>query len=375
MSGDLYDQWHEGDPPYNDELDAQAANDKVTSDKAITPHLRVLDTRRLIETTPPPIDWLADGVFARGKLTLFGGREKGGKSLVQMALAIKMASGGGDVAGIDVQAARVLVIDAENGEEEIHRRIHSLGLSVDHAEELVLAEARGFDLSTGLDEIGDLLDEYEPDLVLLDSYRALWTGDERNEADIAATLNPLCALAHERCVGIGLTHHATKGEGDYRGSTAIGAAVDWVCMLSREREDSDKTRRRLTTPYARFAPQRDDRWLTIRAGEDDGPVSIEATSAFVLEREAPARDGVEAELEEYLHGLPLATATKGGGKVATPSWTGAELARAVGRDPTDGTVRRAIQRLAADGVLHRGDDKRWRPLGEFFHTNGNGSHA
>lgn len=52
--------------------------------------------------------------------------------------------------------------------------------------------------------------------------------------------------------------------------------------------------------------------------------------------------------------------------MATAGWTGADLARAVGRDPPDGTVRRALQSLEERGAIYRGEDKRW------YHRNGDG---
>ena len=95
--------------------------------------LRELDTRQMLTTVPPPLEWLVDGVFARGHHTLFGGREKRGKSLVQLVFAVCMASGGGEVAGITVKPGRVLIIDAENGERMIHRRLRMVGLDPDHS--------------------------------------------------------------------------------------------------------------------------------------------------------------------------------------------------------------------------------------------------
>lgn len=215
--------------------------------------LRPLDTYRLTTTEPPPLDWLAEGIFCRGKLTLFGGREKRGKSLVQLLLAVKMASGGGELAGIPVKPGRVLVADAENGEREIHRRLRAAGLAPEHADRLTFVEARGFDLRYDLRQLIDLAAGVY-DLVLLDSFRALWRGDERDEAEIAAALDPLRQLAHDEQIAVGLTHHAQKAGDEYRGSTAIGASIEWAVMLDRAHDDPDKTRRRLVNPLARFAP-------------------------------------------------------------------------------------------------------------------------
>ena len=74
------------------EADERDAHQRRNGHRA-TDVLTELDTLELVTTTPEPLDWLADGVFARGYMTLFGGREKRGKSLVQLALGVAMASG------------------------------------------------------------------------------------------------------------------------------------------------------------------------------------------------------------------------------------------------------------------------------------------
>ncbi len=330
--------------------------------------VRVLDTRKLITTPPPTIHWLVDGIFARGKFTLIGGREKSGKSLVQQALGTTMASGGGVVAGIAVAPGRVLILDGENGEDELHRRVHSLGLARADADDLILAELHGFDLTKHLYDVENLIVEHEPDLVLLDSFRVLWHGSERDEEEIANALYPLADLAHSSGVAIGLTHHATKGnEDDYRGSTAIGAVPDWICVLGRDREDPHKlTRRRLTTPYARFAPARDDRWLQIRSEGDDGPVWLEACGGYVPEHEHPVRDEVEGALRSIVAEGVRGEVSPIGDHTPSPcSWSNADFARAVDRDPRDWTVREVVKRLASEGVIYRDDeDGRWHPLAD-----------
>jgi hypothetical protein len=292
--------------------------------------LRVLDTHRLVTTPPEPLDWIAEGIYARGKLTLFGGREKGGKSLVQLGLAVCMASGGGEIAGISVKPGTVLIIDAENGEREIHRRLRAIGLKPEHSERLVCAEARGFDLREDLGQVVDLIDRYEPDLLLLDSFRALWRGDERDEAQVADALDPLRELSHDRVLAAGLTHHAQKAGEEYRGSSAIGASVEWVVMLSRVRDDLDRTRRKLSNPLARFAREREDRWLSICSEGDDGPVWLDGAEAF--KRPKPRDETAQAVMDTLT------------GDVKSRS----EIARLAGLSPS--TTARILRDLKNDGL-------------------------
>ncbi len=329
--------------------------------------LRVLDTLTMTTTAPPPIDWMVDGVFARGKLTMFGGREKQGKSLVQLAISVKMASGGGEVAGISVKPGKVLLIDAENGEREIHRRLRSTGLQPEHAANLVAVEARGVDLRDDRKQLETLLDEHRPDLLLLDSFRALWRGDERDEAAVAAALDPLRGLVHDREIGASITHHAQKGGSEYRGSTAIGAAMDWAVMLSREREDPfGSVRRRLSNPMARFAPERSVRWLEIiSTGGDDGAVQLAEAEPFIPPQRTTSRDEVADALKAHFRGVQGAGPFSGSCTLH-PGFTLADLARAVGRKEKDGTVRNALKDLAKEGFVSCGEDKRWRPTSTLF---------
>jgi len=141
--------------------------------------LRELDTLALLMGTPSPLAWVAEGVDAEGALTMMGGREKSGKSLLEFGISSCAASGGGSLAGIAIAPAKTLIIDAENGEREIHRRLHAIGLDPVFAKMLVIVEVRGFELREDLDRVVDLIDRHRPDRVVMDSFRSLWRGDER----------------------------------------------------------------------------------------------------------------------------------------------------------------------------------------------------
>lgn len=254
--------------------------------------LIALDTAQLLQTDPEPLQWLAEGVWARSHLTMVGGREKSGKSLVQLALAAVMAKGGGTVAGINVQAGKVLIIDAENGRREIHRRLRAMGLEPEHADRLVIVEARGVDLFKDLNRLRGLIAEHQPDLVILDSFRSLWRGDERDEAACAAALYPLADLAHDG-PAISLTHHAKKDGTEYRGSSAIGGCPDIILLLSRVAEDEDKARRKLAMPMCRVDEERPDVWLQIRRGV----LGVELREAAPFQAPRPRDEKAEAVLD------------------------------------------------------------------------------
>jgi hypothetical protein len=75
-------------------------------------------------------------------------------------------------------------------------------------------------------------------------------------------------------------------------------------------------------------------------------------------RERPRDTLADALLAARDSRLPLATPIEmangnNGG------WTLSDLARAVGRSPSDGTLRRALDELAERGLMYRDDAKRW----------------
>jgi hypothetical protein len=161
-------------------------------------------------------------------------------------------------------------------------------------------------------------------------------------------------LAHDTEVAYSLVHHAQKGGEEYRGSSAIGACVDWVVMLDREKDDPDKGRRRLSTPMARIAPEREDRWLTIRSEGDDGPVWLEEAEPFVKSREPTAKNELEGRMREAIREGATCNPLIGDDAPCTFDWSLADLARMVGENPKDGTVRAVVVRLAESGVLQAG---------------------
>src|SRR5690348_10819927 len=107
--------------------------------------LHTLDLAQMVAEPPPPIPWVVERVVALGALTLLAGVAGQGKSLVSMALAIASTRPRPTaVAGMNVEPGRVLIVDAENGKAEIHRRVHALGLDSDVLDRLTIIEADNF---------------------------------------------------------------------------------------------------------------------------------------------------------------------------------------------------------------------------------------
>ena len=303
-------------------------------DAGRVPVLRVLDMHRLLSTDPEPVPWIAKPVLARGAVTMLAGREGQGKSMLALALAAAIGHGS-TIAGIECSRGRVLVVDAENGEREAHRRVRGLGV---RPGALVYAEADGFNLRAHLAQLDALLAEHRPDVLVLDSFRSLAPGlDENDSAPVEATLGPLRGLARRHDCAVLLLHHASKASDGYRGSTAIGAAVEIGFTLARERDDPRaRTRRRLTNWKCRLAPESEPRWLALEANA--GRILIDNTEPFA--RTAP---GLSRE-DDLAQRLAEIVAAHG------PMRWG-ELCAAAGISPSAGTSNRARDRTIEAGTL------------------------
>jgi hypothetical protein len=309
--------------------------------------LRVLDVARMVAADPPAIPYVVEGIAIERTLTLISGREGEGKSLVAMALAAGVALGE-SVAGIECHRTKVLIVDAENGEYEIHRRVKALGLP---SSGITVVEANGFHLGKNLAELESLIERERPGLVILDSFRSLWPGGDENDSSVvAAVLDPLRNMLRRLGPAGILLHHVSRAGNDYRGTSAIGASIEIGYRLGRHPKDPDKRdRRSLHCFKCRPAPEPEDRWLRLHVEREQ--VFIEAVESFAEE----GGDGhTDAPKRTELAPRMVAAAAE---PIEWPS-----LARAIDRSPKDGTARRLREDLLKAGELVRLDDGRlWVP--------------
>ncbi len=185
----------------------------------VTPStIRFLDVASMAATPPAPVPWLAPPVLPRAALTVLYAPGDDCKSLVALALCAAIAHGG-ELAGIECKQGVSVYLDAENGEWEIHRRVHTLGLP---SSGVRVADASGIDLRSDTSTVQALVNEARPDLLVLDSLRSMTPGmDENDTSQTARVLDPLRRLAHESETAILLIHHSNKSGKEFRGASSI----------------------------------------------------------------------------------------------------------------------------------------------------------
>lgn len=181
-------------------------------------------------------DWCIPNWCEYGCMTLFSSKPKMGKSTIMSQLIVS-AMLGEDFYGMDLNPAPILLIDPENRQKTLVRRLnHCLqGRATGRFNdlfyrmgdfpkpltiELLIANVEAIKAKTGSDKI----------IVIMDTLRSCFAGaveDENDAAGMAKILTPLRDLTAKHNICLFLIHHNSKAADDYSGSTAILSSVDY----------------------------------------------------------------------------------------------------------------------------------------------------
>ncbi len=190
----------------------------------------------------PPIQEVVEHLLAEASLNIFFG-EPGCKktwALLDMAVCVAMAK---DWLGLKTTQSPVLIIDEDNGERRILRRMGSIlrGHNADANTPVYCISFAGFDF--GKDEDAEYLKHFinvlDFRLVIIDVLASVMPGrDENSVKDTQPVLLRLRRVAQETGAAIVLIHHSNK-TGGYRGSTSIKGALETMILVeSKQGEDS-----------------------------------------------------------------------------------------------------------------------------------------
>jgi AAA domain len=300
----------------------------------------LVDMEQALEEADQPVPFLADPVAARGCLTLLVAKHSSFKSMFAMAVGHCCHAGGGDLAGIHCERARVLYVDAENGRRIMGRYFKAIGIPADG---LLVADGSRIKLPRDLKKLRDLIEATEADLVVLDSLRRLTAGRRESDSDdMAPVIGALAALAHDLDVAIVLIHHRSSkpGAANQRGSSAIEDQAD--AFFALRRYPGQRLKLWVVDDKYRMGATPAPLWLTM--GELNGVFGLGTTDPVsdADEGEDGAAPTAEADLIVRIRELADRVAKDGG-------WPPKQLAAAVGSDQRSGTFQRSLGELLTTG--------------------------
>jgi AAA domain len=196
----------------------------------------------------PPVRWAMPEMLAEG-VTLFGGREKMGKSWLALGLCIATATGGYALGKVSVERGESLYISLEDNERRLQDRLKTLtsedtDLGMFHYADEWLRSDEG-----GTEQLDVFLTGH-PDtrLVVVDTLKKIrpYTSGGRNMYDVDyEAIEPFVGLATQHNVAIVIVHHLNQNPDPadpydaFSGSSGLTAAVEGILLLTRERGQAD----------------------------------------------------------------------------------------------------------------------------------------
>jgi len=232
----------------------------------------------LATTDPGDIAWIVEQMLAQQTINILGGDAGVGKTWLGLVLAHAVASGRPWLGRFPVCQGPVLYYDEESAPVLLHHRIAALrkaepdlpadleicyrldtGLQIDVLESVAMIES-------------DLEDQAAA-LVVIDSFRACFAGDENKSSEVRVALHNLRRIAHEWGCAILVLHHTRKisqasnaSSQMLRGSTDLRGAVDNHLFL-RAREPGSLI---FEHEKSRWAPPVDTFGIQFISSDDGG---------------------------------------------------------------------------------------------------------
>jgi hypothetical protein len=190
-----------------------------------------------------PIEWIIEGLFSAGSLSLVVG-EPGSKKTWSMLDAAVAIARGDNWLGHEILPRSVLIIDEESGRRRISERIGKVlrGHGGNENTMLYYVSLANFDFSTSddLNVLQSLIIETAAGFVLIDAMADIMPGKDENAVkDVQPIFLGMRRVAENTQAALALIHHSNKTTGQYRGSSAIKGAVDLMMQVESKPDSCD----------------------------------------------------------------------------------------------------------------------------------------
>jgi hypothetical protein len=212
-----------------------------------------LTLKEVFDSESEAMEWLVSGLLPVGETVLLCALPKVGKSKLAIDLAFSVATGESRFLGQETKQGKVLLITPDASLMSLKQELTKRGFRKQDSPNVHIFPRWSIDQMA---ELEAKLENFRPDLVVIDSLKKITAGKEISEnsaefADNIIALNDM--LKRYRATGI-LVHHANKsndaiGVERARGSTAIVGSCWGTWMLERiPKKDPNNAKRMIVDP-------------------------------------------------------------------------------------------------------------------------------
>lgn len=259
-------------------------------DEAFEAPIKTLDDYLATPIEVPPI-LVEPTVVIRGGITNTIGRAGKGKTVMNLNRCLKWSAGKplfsswkdekGQVLLNPSHPLRILIIENEGAGGMFHQQVgvmlHADGYLNDEdrklARENILVWGDGgyagvkLDEQAKLDEVRRGCEKWEPDILFIEPFRGLWSGEENSATDMTKVVDALVDMATDYQCGVLLAHHERKsgtGEDGEKMSAGRGSTVLEGVVTTMENFEGVKG-----------GDFRELSWSKMRHGKAPNPVQME----------------------------------------------------------------------------------------------------
>ena len=286
---------------------------------------RIYDLAELRDMPQFALEWLIPGILPRGESLLFSAEAKMGKTLLSDDLIFHIITGEDDFLGVGAQTktGRVLKISVDES-------VQSTVLKAEKRYGPTWLESNRVRLVTDWklteqDFLETQIDEFNPDLVVIDSLRqvAANIGISENSAEFVDAIASVIKLCRRKNVSLVVIHHDNKNKESQgidraRGSSSLPAAFWGILRLDPFPITSEEGEGKQKKQVIKFDPQDTRRLLALTARDVASQrlqIDLELENHHWLNKGEIGEDDatIRADFEERIvnmlkiHNRPLST--------------------------------------------------------------------
>jgi RecA-family ATPase len=232
-----------------DEKDRSTSQSIYSSDRLTDSFsLKSISLSDLLLINFPESKWVINKLVSEGGINCISGKPKSGKSFLCLHLAISVASGRKFLGEFDVQQGAVLLVTKEDPRRLIKERVQGFwgeNADLDSLPVRICTENNLYlDTDSWLPAIKKEIEERNVKLVIIDSFRRIFKGEENSSQVISEVHSRLKEIQKMGVTIVFVHHHGKEGffkrdnPDKLRGSSDILAMLDSLLVI--DKLDSDR---------------------------------------------------------------------------------------------------------------------------------------